>query len=87
MSEIQIDRQRVQQVVKVSVEATAREVRGLHPLEAIIGFSEVVGRAISAQGVTPPAHSELIKIATKHITDTVKASYSAAGKNATQIKP
>lgn len=80
-NKISIDRGRVRQVVEVAVKATAHEVRGLHPLEAIIGFAEVLGRAIATQEVTEVGHQELIKIACNHVIDTVKASYSAKGKN------
>lgn len=78
---IEINRSRVADVVRVAVHATAQEVRGLDPLEAIIGFSEVLGRAIAAQNVPFTAHQELLQIATKHVIDTVKASYAANGKN------
>jgi len=81
-NEISIDRARVRKVVEVAVKATAQEVRGLHPVEAIIGFAEILGRAIATQEVTETAHQELIKIACNHVIDTVKASYIAKGKNA-----
>lgn len=83
---IEIDRNRVQKVVKVAVEATAREVKHLHPVEAVIGFAEVLGRAIAAQDVSPMAHREMIKVAFDHVANTITAAYLAAGKNPSTLK-
>ncbi len=86
MSTVDIDRRRVKGVVEIATKAAAYEIRDLHPLEAIIGFAEVTGRAIAAQTGSFKDHNELIKIASKHIADTVKASYSAKGENPALIK-
>lgn len=86
MAEITIDRNRVKGVVEIATKAAAYEVRNLNPLEAIIGFAEVTGRAIAAQNGSFKEHNELIRVATKHIVDTVKASYSAKGENPALIK-
>lgn len=86
MSEVTIDRARVRGVVEIATKAVAYEIRGLHPLEAIVGFAEVTGRAIAAQDGSFKDHNEMIRVATKHIVDTVKASYSAKGENPALIK-
>lgn len=86
MANITIDRGRVKGVVDIATKAAAYEIRNLHPLEAIIGFAEVTGRAIAAQDASFKDHNEMIQIATKHIVDTVKASYSAKGENPGLIK-
>lgn len=83
---IEIDRNRVQKVVRVAVEATAREVKHLHPVEAVIGFAEVLGRAIAAQDVSPIAHKEMIKVAFDHVANTITAAYLASGKNPNSIR-
>lgn len=83
---VRISRERVKGVVEIATKAAAYEVRNLHPLEAIIGFAEVTGRAIAAQDVDNRSHNEMIQIATRHIVETVKASYTAAGKNPNLIK-
>jgi hypothetical protein len=85
-NKIEINRNRVKAVVQVATHATASNVRELHPLEAIIGFAEVVGRAIAAQDVTTLGHQELIKIACQHIEATVKAAYVSKGMSASAIE-
>lgn len=81
MNTINIDKRKVQHVVKAALEATNSQVRELHPLEAILGYAELLGRSIAAQEVTEIAHQELVKIACLHVIETVKASYDAKGKN------
>lgn len=78
---IEINKQKVQRVVRVAVEATHSQVRDLHPLEAIIGYAELLGRTIAAQEGTEIVHKELITIACKHVISTVQAAYVAGGKN------
>ena len=82
---VEINRRRVEGVVHYATHIVAQEIRELHPLEAIIGFAEVTGRAIAAQDVTNVGHEELIKIATEHIRNTVRASYAARGKDSSVI--
>ena len=81
MADIEINRARIAAVVSTAVHATAKEVKGLHPIEAIIGFSEVLGRAIAVQNVSFIEHQKLLEVATTHMIATVKASYSAQGKD------
>jgi hypothetical protein len=81
MSSITIDKRRVQAVVEVATKATAYEIPGLHPLEALYGFAEVLGRVIAAQEGTPILHKDMMRIAEEHIRVTIKAAYSSKGKN------
>lgn len=81
MNTINIDKRKVQHVVRVALEATTSRVQDVHPLEAIIGYAELLGRSIAAQETNEIAHKELIKIACMHVIDTVKAAYNAKGMN------
>jgi hypothetical protein len=83
---IEVNKERVWGVVEVATKAVAYNIRELHPLEAIIGFAEVVGRAIAAQDVSGVGHEELMKIAREHIERTVRASYQSKGQNSSIIQ-
>lgn len=84
-NQVEINRRRVEGVVHYATHIVAQEIRELHPLEAIIGFAEVTGRAIAAQDVTAVGHQELLKIAREHMERTVKAAYQSKGKDSTVI--
>ena len=84
-NEISINQARVRGVVHLATHIVAQEIRDLHPVEALLGFAEATGRVIAAQEGTEVMHKEMIKIATDHIVDTVRASYSSQGKNSVTI--
>jgi hypothetical protein len=78
-TELTLDKRRVHKVVKVTVEST-QKVKNLEAIEAIIGFSEALGRIIVAQNVPEAGHQELIKVACLHVIQTVKSAYDESGR-------
>lgn len=80
MSQIQINRDRVEQIVRTAA-MSLNQLGSLHPLEVILGLSEAVGRTIAVQEGTFLMHKEMMRVAAEHIENTVKAAYAASGKN------
>lgn len=78
-NELTLDKRRIHKVVKVSIEST-KKIKELEAIEAIVGFSEALGRIIAAQDMPELGHQELIRVACLHVIDTVKAAYDEAGK-------
>lgn len=80
MSQIEINRNKLDAAVSIAVQSVA-SVGRMHPLEAIIAFAEAAGRTIAAQNGTFVVHKELLRVATEHMESTVKAAYSSGGKD------
>lgn len=80
MATIQINRSQIDYVVKTTVQALQHNT-ALHPMEAIIGLAETLGRTIAVQEGTFVVHKEMLRVAMEHVETTVKAAYSAGGKD------
>ena len=86
MNEVTIDRQRVQDIVKVATHSVAQQVSGAHPLEVLLAFSEATGRIIAAQEGSFNSHNELLKIAIPHVVNTVKAYHASQQHDPNGVK-
>lgn len=80
MAELTLNKNKIDAAVKTATISVAQQVNGLTPIEALIAFSEVVGRIIAAQEGTTLLHRDMIKLAMQHIETTVKAAYISQGK-------
>lgn len=81
MAEIQLNKNKIDGAVKVATMAVAQEIPSLSPVEALVAFSQVVGRVIGAQEGTAILHQDMMKLAFQQIEATVRASYAARGSN------
>lgn len=81
MSEITIDRHKLNYVVKYMLNTAEHSARDLHPIEVVLALSECIGRIIAVQNGTQLLHNDMLAMAKNHMDNTVKAGYAAAGKN------
>lgn len=81
MAELTLNKRKIDDAVKVATMSVAQQVGALSPAEALIAFSEVVGRVIVAQQGTPILHQDMKRLAFQRIEDTIRAGYIASGKS------
>lgn len=78
--EINLNKARVEGLVKVCAVVIAQEFRDASSIEILIALSQMLGRLIAAQEGTTLLHNDLMKLANTQIHDTVKAGYANQGR-------
>lgn len=73
--EINLNKARVEGMVKVCALVIAQEFRDASPFEILIALSQMTGRLIAAQEGTTVLHNDLMKLAHSQIYEAVKAGY------------
>ena len=79
MPEIRIDARKVDAVVRDAAHAIGSN--NYHVVEVITGLTELLGRTIVAQPISPIAMRELAQHALDHLEATITAGVSSKGGN------
>ena len=82
MAEITLSKDKIDAAVRTATISVAQQVGALSPVEALVAFSEVVGRVIAAQHGSAVLHRDMIRLAMDRIETTVKAAYVSQGMQA-----
>lgn len=73
-NEVTVDKRRVRGVVEVGAKSVSAAIPSLHPLEALIGFSELAARVMAEVSSNDVAQKEMLKMAITHMETTLKTA-------------
>jgi hypothetical protein len=79
--EMNLNKARIEGLVKVCAIVIAQEFKDAHPLEILVALSQMIGRLIAAQEGTIILHNDLVKLAKDQIRQTIIAGYNHQGRN------